>query len=235
MLRTAIFFLYFWAFLIFSLFIYGFYKAIAIVFPLKKDFILLKLVKWWAKNILRIGGVRIKLSGSENIPKSRKVCFVSNHQSNYDIGIVISVIPVVVGFIAKVELKKYLPLRVWMDEIQCLFIDRKKPKTSLKKVKIRIDDINDGNALLIFPEGRRSKRKQIQQFKTGSLQMLAEKNIEIVPITIKNSYLRYENHKRITPGIVDVKIHQSINPANFKDNTHVIQKIKETITSGLED
>lgn len=235
MLRTAIFFLYFWSFLIFSLFIYGFYKAIAIIFPQKKEFILLKLVKWWAKNILRIGGVKIKLTGSENIPNSRKVCFVSNHQSNYDIGIVISVLPVVVGFIAKVELKKFLPLRVWMEEMGCLFIDRKRPKTSLKKVKIRIDDINNGNALLIFPEGTRSKSKQMQKFKTGSLQMLVEKNIEIVPITIRNSYLRYENQKQIMPGKVDVKMHQSIIPADFEDKTQVIQKIREAISSGLED
>jgi 1-acyl-sn-glycerol-3-phosphate acyltransferase len=197
--------------------------------------LLLILVQWWAKNMLRIGGVKVSVINTQNIPKYDNVCFVSNHQSNYDIGIIVTSLPMIIGFIAKVELKKFLPLRVWMDEISCLFINRKKPKLSIKKVDERIHKIKEGNALLIFPEGTRSKSNQIQEFRTGSLRLVIEKNIEIVPITICNSYLRYEKNNRITPGKVDIVIHKSIKPSHYRDKNLVLEQIKNTIQSGLRD
>lgn len=234
MTRTIIFFVYFWTFLILSLFIYGFFELISLVFPKGKKKILLTLVQWWARNILRIGGVKINLTGAEKIPQHEKICFVSNHQSNYDIACVIVSTPMIIGFIAKVELQKYLPLRVWMDKIRCVFINRKRPKESIKKVEQRIVDIQNNNPLLIFPEGTRSKSSKMQPFKTGSLKLLIEHHIEIVPITIKNSYLRYEQNKRISPGIIDIIIHPSIKPKNIDSKSgtfsHELYKI---IESGL--
>lgn len=229
MTRTIIFFVYFWTFLILSLFIYGFFELISLVFPKRKKKILLNLVQWWARNILKIGGVKINVVGKENIPQHEKICFVSNHQSNYDIACVIVSLPMIIGFIAKVELQKYLPLRVWMDKIHCVFINRKKPKESIKKVEQRIADIQNDNPLLIFPEGTRSKSSEMHQFKTGSLKLLVEHQIEIVPITIQNSYLRYEKNKRISPGIINIIIHPSIKtntrdiePSSFADELHKI-------------
>ena len=143
MLRTIIFYLYFWVFLVLSLFIYAAYKLIAWLVPKAKNRMLLVLVQWWARNILRIGGVKVNLINHENIPNYTNVCFVSNHQSNYDIGIIISSVPMLIGFIAKVELKKFLPLQVWMNEINCIFINRKRPKLSIKKVEQRINAIQE--------------------------------------------------------------------------------------------
>lgn len=234
MFRTVIFFVYFWAFLIMSLFIYVLFEFISLIFPKYEKKILLTLVHWWAKNILRIGGVKINLLGADNIPRNEKICFISNHQSNYDIASVIVSIPMIIGFIAKVELKKYLPLRVWMDKINCVFIDRKKPKASIKSVEDRIKKIQDGNPLLIFPEGTRSKSSSMLKFKTGSIKLLAENNIEIVPITIKNSYLRYEKNKRIIPGAIDIIIHKSIKPeSNVFDNGSLSEEIYQIIQGGL--
>ncbi|PLX10528.1 MAG: 1-acyl-sn-glycerol-3-phosphate acyltransferase [Marinilabiliales bacterium] len=195
--------------------------------------LLLILVHWWAKNILRIGGVKVNLINPENIPKHNNVCYVSNHQSNYDIGIIIASLPMIVGFIAKVELKKFLPLRVWMDEISCLFINRNKPKLSIKSVRERIYKIHKGNALLIFPEGTRSKSNQIQEFRTGSLKLVFENNIEIVPVTIRDSYLRYEKYNRITPGKTDIIIHKTIKPSENTDKDLILDQIKNTIQNGL--
>lgn len=193
------------------------------------------LVKWWARNILKIGGVKVDVSGLENISDSQNVCFVSNHQSNFDIAIVITSLPLVFGFIAKNELKKYLPLRVWMDQIKCLYIDRSKPKDAIKLVQERICSIKNGNPLLIFPEGTRSKTGQMQNFKTGSLKLLIENKIDIVPISINGSFLCYEKNKRITPGKIKLQIHQSvkITDQDILDKTNLIRNLYETIESGL--
>ena len=235
MIRTIIFFLYFWLFLIFSLFIYGFYLAIKLINPDLGNKILLILVKWWARNVLRIGGIKVNLMGAENIPKNKDVCFVSNHQSNFDIVVTVVSLPMIFGFIAKYELKKFLPLRVWMDEISCLFINRSKPKDAIRVVKERIEYIKNHKPLLIFPEGKRSRNKNMIEFKTGSLKLLIEQGIEIVPITIKNSYLRYEVNNKITPGIIDVVVHESIKTMDLQDLEIdlIIDKIYKTIEAGL--
>lgn len=176
----------------------------------------------------------MNLIDAENIPQNRDVWFISNHQSNFDIVVTVVSLPMMFGFIVKYELKKFLPLRVWMDEISCLFIDRSNPKDAIRDVKNRISYIKNHKPLLIFPEGKRSRKKMIE-FKTGSLKLLIEEGIEIVLITIKNSYLCYEKNNKITPGTIDGVIHESIKTQSLQDidKDLIIDKIFKTIETGL--
>ena len=60
----------------------------------EKDKLTDKTVKNWADNLLKLSGCEVEVVGEENVPKDRNVLFVSNHQGNFDI-------PVLVKYIEK--------------------------------------------------------------------------------------------------------------------------------------
>ena len=61
------------------------------------------------------------------------------------------------GYVAKKEMNKFLYVRRWMNNIQCLFLDRENMKEGLKTILKGIDNIKNGISVFIFPEGTRNK------------------------------------------------------------------------------
>lgn len=147
----------------------------------------------WAKHILKITGVTVQVEGLENIPKEA-CCFVSNHQGNFDFIAMFATIDKNMGFIAKKEIKKLKIISVWMKELKCVFIDREDIRESLKAINEGAENIKKGHSMVIFPEGTRSKGKQMGQFKKGSLKMALKSNAPIVPVTVDGSYKIFEEY-----------------------------------------
>ncbi|MEA4827965.1 MAG: 1-acyl-sn-glycerol-3-phosphate acyltransferase, partial [Clostridium sp.] len=59
-------------------------------------------VFYWAKQVLKKAGVKVKARGVENVPDGA-CCFVANHQGNFDILAILAAIDKPMGFIAKKE------------------------------------------------------------------------------------------------------------------------------------
>ncbi|WP_442781297.1 lysophospholipid acyltransferase family protein [Clostridium sp. ZS2-4] len=147
----------------------------------------------WANHILKITGVTVDVEGLENIPQEA-CCFVSNHQGNFDFIAMFASIDKSMGFIAKKEIKKLKIISVWMKELKCVFIDRENIRESLKAINEGAENLKKGHSMVIFPEGTRSKGKQMGQFKKGSLKMALKANAPIVPVTVDGSYKIFEEH-----------------------------------------
>lgn len=147
----------------------------------------------WAKHILKITGVTVQVEGLENIPQEA-CCFVSNHQGNFDFIAMFATIDKSMGFIAKKEIKKLKIISVWMKELKCVFIDRENIRESLKAINEGAENLKKGHSMVIFPEGTRSKGKQMGQFKKGSLKMALKAKTPIVPVTVDGSYKIFEEH-----------------------------------------
>ena len=115
------------------------------------------------------------------------------------------------GFIAKIELSKLPLVHTWMKLIQCVFMDRKDLRQSLKAMDQGIQILKSGQSMVIFPEGTRSKGGPMGEFKKGSLRLAQKTNVPIVPIAISGSYkIMEERVFRITPAEVDVRIGKPI-------------------------
>lgn len=147
----------------------------------------------WAKHILKITGVNVQVEGLENIPQEA-CCFVSNHQGNFDFIAMFATIDKSMGFIAKKEIKKIKIISVWMKELKCVYIDRENIRESLKAINEGAENLKNGHSMVIFPEGTRSKGKQMGQFKKGSLKMALKSSVPIVPVTVDGSYKIFEEH-----------------------------------------
>ena len=145
------------------------------------------IARKWARSGLSMNGSTIIVKGIENIPATGGVLFVANHQSNFDIPILIGFIPRDKGFIAKLELLKVPAFSRWMRYIGCVFIDRNDARQSLSAMAQAVERLKDGHSLVVFPEGTRSKDGTVGQFKPGSLKLAMKARVPIVPVTISGS------------------------------------------------
>jgi len=163
----------------------------------------------WARFGLWGTGSTFEVSGLENLPEGNAV-FMSNHQSNFDIFIVISYFKKLVGFIAKYELRHVPILNLWITLTHGIFINRKNMRDSYNTIEEGIKSLKDGNSLVIFPEGHRSKGPVPGNFKSGSFKLALLSNTRIVPVTIKDSYKIYEETGFIKPAHIKVTIHPPV-------------------------
>lgn len=165
----------------------------------------------WALSQVKASGANVTVKGRENIPKDGAVVFISNHQSNFDIALLMSYIDKPKGYIAKVEMKKIPIMKTWMEYMHCVFIERDNPKKSLQAILEGVKMLKAGYSLVIFPEGTRSKSNKIGTFKPGSLKLATKAQVPIIPVTIDGTYkLMEQNGGKIKSADVTVIVHSAI-------------------------
>ncbi|AOR24794.1 lysophospholipid acyltransferase family protein [Clostridium taeniosporum] len=181
----------------------------------EKNKLIHKVTSNWAKFIMKASGAKINVIGLENIPKDETILFISNHQSNFDIPLLMSSIDVPKGFIAKKELETVPFISTWMKHINCVFIDRKNLRKSAEAIVQGIKILKSGYSMVIFPEGTRSKGKDIGDFKSGSFKLALKSKCVIVPLTINGTYKLLEETNRIKPSDIELIIHKPIYTKNL--------------------
>lgn len=146
-------------------------------------------VRHWALSMLITAGTTVDVIGRENIPPSygQNVLFVPNHQSDWDIPILLSYGPLC-GIMAKKGIAKIPIIKSYMDFFHCRFIDRSNPRSAIKAIKEVGDILAGGESFMIFAEGTRSKGEELGEFHNHSLMTAARNGIDIVPISIDGSY-----------------------------------------------
>ena len=69
------------------------------------DMLTYKISSWWANIVMKCAGAKVTVKGIENIPKDKTVLIMANHQSYFDITLLMSQLKFPKGFIAKKELE----------------------------------------------------------------------------------------------------------------------------------
>ena len=154
----------------------------------------LSFVQWGLKCVMFISGVKLEVTGYENIPKDTPVLFVGNHNSFYDIIVTYPLMERPTGFVAKKEIKKVPFLSWWMYFVNCIFLDRSDPRAGLKSVLDAAGLIKKGISVFLFPEGTRSKDGNMLEFKDGGFKIATKSKCPIVPVGITGSADVFENH-----------------------------------------
>lgn len=195
-----------------------------------------QVVKDWGQFLVRITGSKIIVKGKENIPDSACL-IISNHQSNFDIPILAGYLDKRIGFIAKKELEKVPVISHWMRQIHCVFIDRENPRQAVRALADAAKTLQEGNSLVIFPEGTRSKGEQMNVFKKGSLRLADKSGVPVVPVTIDGSYKILEgNNNRIQSADVTVIVGEPIYMEQLSEEERAVllDTIKAQIQTNLD-
>ena len=187
-----------------------------------------KISYTWSRFVMKLAGAKINIIGLENIPKDQTVLFVSNHQSNFDIPLLLSCIDIPKGFIAKKELANWPLISTWMKYINCIFMDRDNLRKSAESIVEGINLLKSGYSMIIFPEGTRSKGKPVDEFKGGSFKLATKSKCPIVPITINGTYKLLEANNNLIKGAdIELVIHPLINVNNLTKEE--LEKLPESV------
>ncbi|MCX5749598.1 MAG: lysophospholipid acyltransferase family protein [Candidatus Saganbacteria bacterium] len=180
----------------------------------------------WARAVLKIAGIRLFVSGKENLCFDGPKVIVSNHQGNFDIPILIAALPINFRFLVKKELFR-VPFFGWYIKNRGdISIDREKGQKAHNTLKITAETVKKGEPVLIFPEGTRSRDGKLGQFKRGSLVLAADSGAKIVPVGITGSFnIQKKGGFFINPAEVRVNIGK---PVDLNENCNAC----ETINAG---
>lgn len=152
-----------------------------------------KIVNYAFRFVTFPTGMKRVVLGLENVPKDTPVLYVSNHRSLADIPMAYITVPNLMGFVAKVEIKKAPFLSWWMVLVNCLFLDRSDMRAGMKVILDGIDSIKQGYSIFIAPEGTRNQGAELLPFKEGSLKMADKTGCPIIPVAISGTDDVFEN------------------------------------------
>lgn len=236
-MRTIIWFIYFWISLVGTLPTLKKVQSMTGENQVEaRNQVIDEIASKWSERLLKLAGVEVTVIGEEHIPKDQTVLYVSNHQSNFDIPILLRYIEGTKGFIAKKELEKMPIINKWMAAINCVFMDRDSMRQSAIAINQGIKFLKAGSSMVVFPEGTRSKDGVPLEFKQGALKLATKPGVPIVPVTIKGSVgIMKSGSLRIHPAKVEVIFSSIINPEDYpeKETKRITEDVKNTIVSKL--
>lgn len=191
--------------------------------------------RFWALLLTAIMGARLVVSGRENVPASGGVCFVGNHQGDLDTLIAMALIDRPFGFTAKKE-AMFLPfIGLWVAVLGGVFIDRKSARKALAAIERGAARLRAGGAMIIFPEGTRSRGPAMREFRPGAFKLATMAEADIVPVTIDGAYKVWEEEMRIRPATVRVTFHPPVRTAGLsaEERRALSERVRGIIASGL--
>ena len=95
----------------------------------------------------------------------------------------------VCGFVAKAEVKKIPLVNLWMNNLNCLYVDRDDIRDGLKMILAGIEKLKSGISICIMPEGTRSKSKNdLLDFHHGSFRCALRAKCPVVPIALVDCF-----------------------------------------------
>jgi len=191
-----------------------------------------KVANLWAKILLLICNIKVKVIGEENILQGKPQIFMANHQSDFDILISLAYIPARFRWIAKKELFAIPIFGAAMRSAGYIEIDRSNHEKALQSVDEAALRIRNGKSIMTFPEGTRSQDGEIKAFKQGSFHLAIKSGVPIVPVSIIGSgRIMPKKSLRIKPGQIKMIIGKSIDVLNYdlEKRHELVEKVRNEI------
>jgi 1-acyl-sn-glycerol-3-phosphate acyltransferase len=147
-----------------------------------------RIARVWGRSILWVGGIRMVTSGFNHDLQNRSYVFMSNHQSNFDIPVLFSALPVQFRWLAKAELFRIPIFGLSMRGAGYISIDRSNRKSAFYSLAKAAEAIRNGTSVMIFPEGTRSTDGMLLPYKKGGFVMALDAGVPIVPVVITGTH-----------------------------------------------
>jgi 1-acyl-sn-glycerol-3-phosphate acyltransferase len=145
------------------------------------------VLRWSARQVLRMARVPLLVEGSENLPENGGCVIVANHASYLDGLILLSVLPYPVSFIAKAELQDQLFAHWFLKRIHAQFVERFDIQQGTADARRLAKEAIDAMPLMFFPEGTLTRYPGLLPFHMGAFITAAENDLTVVPITLRGT------------------------------------------------
>ncbi len=195
------------------------------------------IARIWARSILFVSRIKVTVNGFANIDPSRSYAYMSNHQSNFDIPILLAYLPVQFRWLAKAELFKIPIFGRAMRGAGYVKIDRFNQESAFESINEAARKMKNGVSVMIFPEGTRSRDGNIRPFKKGGFVMAVDAGVPIVPVILLGTWpIMDKSSLRINTGEVSLNIETPIATTGYTRDTKddLIESVRTVICEGFE-
>jgi 1-acyl-sn-glycerol-3-phosphate acyltransferase len=169
------------------------------------------LSRFWARAILTVSGISVRVRGLENIAAGESYVYVANHASLLDIPIILASIPDQIRIVYKKELE-VLPIFGWgLKWGHYIGIDRRKGAEARKSLEEAAEKIRRGASVLLYAEGTRTLDGKLQPFKRGAFNLALRAGVTVVPLTVNGTFGIMPKHSiRVRPAPVELVLEKPI-------------------------
>ena len=140
----------------------------------------------WAKFMIRIFLLPMKVVGLENLEPDKKYIFVANHQGFWDVFMMFGYLGHNFKWMMKDSLRKMPFVGKGCYDTGHIFVNRESPQKEIFVKAIRI--LKSGTSLGIFAEGTRTDTGRLGEFKKGAFAIADMAQVEVVPLAIEGSF-----------------------------------------------
>lgn len=208
--------------------LYGFIRPISPVHG--------RIVKRWSRWFLRIPPVRFEVEGLEHIDPRTRYIIVSNHQSAFDVPLLLWILPLEGRFLTKQELFKIPLFGTAMSRVGMIKINREAGRSSRAAIKEGVKVAADrGYSLIVFPEGTRGNGTDLLPFKKGAFRIAIDTQLPVLPVIIEgNGRISKPGSKVFHPGRARVRILPPV-PTEGLTNRDDLNDLFRTIEAAISD
>lgn len=190
----------------------------------------------WGRSILAVSGIRVAVLGLERLDPATAYVFMANHQSNYDIPVLLGRLPVQFRWLAKAELFKIPLFGRAMRAAGYISIDRADRSSAFQSLGEAAGALRRGVSIMIFPEGTRSLDGALRPFKKGGFVMAINAGVEVVPVVIRGTYaIMPKSAWLIRPRDVTLEVGDPIASSAYTPESKeaLMQRVSEALRRGV--
>ena len=205
---------------------------------LRNDISLLYRWAMWIANAgLKIGGIRIDVTGREQLDPQQRYIFMSNHVSNLDPPLLLPLLPGRTSVFLKRSLMKIPVLGYAMRLGRFVPVDRDGSVESAKQsVETARQVLESGLHVMTFVEGTRSRDGRLLPFKKGPFYLAMETGAPVVPVSIWGTEsMMKKGSVSIIPGTAHVVFHAPLWPRDYATREELIAAVRQSIASSLPE
>jgi 1-acyl-sn-glycerol-3-phosphate acyltransferase len=172
---------------------------------------------WWSRAICLISLCPVKITGRRKLNRKQSYIFASNHQGAFDIFLIYGYIGQPIKWVMKKSLMKLPFVGFACRKAGFIPVDTSSQQAAAKTIETAEQHLRNGNSIVIFPEGTRSKTGRLQKFKKGASQMAIDMHLPIVPVTLNGTYeVMPPGSFLLHPRRLEIIIHDPIPTANIR-------------------
>jgi 1-acyl-sn-glycerol-3-phosphate acyltransferase len=175
-----------------------------------------RIARIWGRSILAVAGVRVRVTGGEALDREKPAIYMANHQSNFDIPVLLAHLPVQFRWIAKAELFRIPIMGRAMRGGGYIPIDRRNRSAAFQSLQEAAERVRGGKSIVIFPEGTRSPDGRLKPFKKGGFMLAIASGVPIVPVAIDGTFeIMPKARLLVRPREVSLRVGRPIEVAGF--------------------
>ena len=133
-------------------------------------------------------GLDLEVTGEEHLWAQRPAVFMFNHQSKADVAVMARLVRRDVVAVGKKEIQRMPLIGQAMGAAGVVFIDRSDRSKAIESMAPLASAMREeGQSLVIAPEGTRAPTRKLAPFKKGGFHMAMQVGVPIVPVVIHNA------------------------------------------------